>query len=267
MHFSRRFTGILAALAIVVLAWPAMALDYVVVKAAGNTNYKPGDVLAETTEITIAEKQSMTLIDALGRKLLLKGPLSGDLAQLSASQNNGEAAKVELGSGRSSNIIGALSNLLKTETVNSVSVGAFRNLAAGDPSTDPWAIDVTQADDHCVQEGRSATFWRADAGKVDQLILEASNGSEKANISWPASYEEVEWPLEVALNDGAAYKMGMADGQVRDLKVHMVPDNLPTRAHQAAWMAERNCAQQALLLVLTAEIDALVNDLAKGGQF
>ena len=53
----------------------------------------------------------------------------------------------------------------------------------------------------------------------------------------------------------------------RAFTVHVVPSSLPTGAHQAAWMAKRRCDRQAPLLVLTAEVDFLIDELARNGRF
>ena len=74
--------------------------------------------------------------------------------------------------------------------------------------------------------------------------------------------------MELSVADGQVYLVRMeGQGEVKPLTLHRVPGDLPTRVHRAAWVADKGCADQSVLLVVTSDVKLLIDALAKGGKF
>ena len=243
----------------------AAADQFVIIQGEAAPAFSAGDIVGEDNRLSVADGITLTLIDGDGRKIRIVGPFAGSISELNLASGDGkdkdQPSKSE--TTPSSDIVQVISGLLQQAARDT----AKRAVPLGRQMSDPWLINVSVADHHCVKKLRNARFWRSNFRDSDRFVLETRNLRQRAGIAWPAGTDELEWPLEVELEDGGAYLMRTSRIDPRPFIIHLVPESLPTRAHQAAWMADRACKEQALLLVLTAEVDLFVNDLAKKGRF
>lgn len=247
---------------LVAAAVAAAAADYVVVRGGEASNFEVGQIIDGEAPVSLADGEALTLIGGHGRKIRIEGPYQGTLAKIDPQSYRTQLSNQTGGSDatRSLNVVAAVSNLLRKD-------GAGSGADAARRMSDPWMIDVSEPADHYIRDQRSALFWRAETGASDNLKLEAKSFDRSVGIPWPAGADRLEWPVEIAIEDGGNYRMETSRFDPLAFTVHLVPSSLPTRAHQAAWMAKRKCDRQALLLVLTAEIDFLIDDLARKGRY
>lgn len=242
----------------------AAADQFVIIHGKATPALSAGDVVGTDSQLSIAAGITLTLIDSDGRKIRIAGPFDGSIRDLQLESGAGKVEDRPSKSGAASlNVVKAIAGLLR----QAASESADRAIPLGRQMSDPWLINVSVADHHCVKALQSARFWRSNFRDSDRFVLETRNLRQRAGIPWPAGTDELDWPLEVEFEDGGSYLMQTSRINPRPFTIHVVPDSLPTRAHQAAWMADRACKEQALLLVLTADVDLFVNDLAKKGRF
>ena len=256
-----------------VIAGAAMAAapEVVVVKVTRAPQFTTGDILDLSKPIKLPEGASLTLVDTSGRKIHLKGPYSGLLDTLGKGETSASGSSSQgkgFGLGNKINVVKSLARLFKSSAVDTSSLGAFRGVSKSLSMPEPWLIDVSQQGDYCVNKGNPVTLWRPSSGDNSVMLMQETASKATANIKWTRGVNQLDWPMEVPLNDGADYLVfsgGMAKST--KLTVHLVPEDLPTRIHKAAWMAENKCDKQATLLVVFSDIDKLIDQMAKEGKF
>ncbi len=267
-----RFSIFIIALAAFFAAAPAFAANYVVVKSQEAAWLKPGDIIDSSKMFVLPEKASITLINSSGLKIRIDGPFSGNIDKAAggkaAAVSKKSGSPTGLGLGMKVDVIQNLSRLFKTAMVDSGSFGVFRGVgdATGMPET--WMVNVAESGDYCVKKRQAVTLWRPKKGSAKDLTLVSIETRQKTKVSWPSGADRISWPVEIPISDGATYQaqIGGLRGPVK-LTLHMVPDDLPTRSHQATWMTGKKCDKQALLLIVSMDIDIFINEQAAKGQF
>lgn len=244
----------------------AGAAEVVVVKSLGAPAYRMGDIVDLSKAINIPDGGVVQMIDAAGKKIQIKGPID-KVWNTKADGTPPAAADADAhsqsGLGVRIDVVKSLANLLKTAVKDTSGVGAFRSLS-GDSQPDPWVINVDEQGHYCTRPGQPVALWRGNKSGNATLSLAAGDGPNATDVTWPTGESQVAWPLEVAVRDGATYKAKLSGWAApKTFTLHSLPKDLPTRGHQAAWMAENNCVDQAVLLVVSADIDKLLDSMAR----
>lgn len=230
------FIGIL----LMTAAFSAQAQQLVVI-ASGAPSLKPGQVVKSGTAIEIPAGASVTLVSETGKTVTLKGPFSGPAK--AGGQGGGKG-------GADDKLIASLSGLLSGSGKETGSLGAMRAVAPLKPPSDAWVINTGKSGDFCVQAKGPVMLWRGKAAKARILTLKNLTDKSKSKAEWPAGSATLEWPSKVTLADGARYLLRMKGSRAaRKLKLHLVPGDLPSDAHRAAWMARNGCEKQARRLL------------------
>ena len=247
-----------------VLTLPALSAELVVMKVDGDTQYAVGDVIQSTDTIEIAKDTSVLLISSLGEKIKIAGPFVGTLGgQEESAQNVSKEVKAP-GIGLNVNLVQSLARLFKKQVVDSSSLGAFRSLGAGVLS-DPWSYDIYQEKSYCYETVTELKIWRSKAGRAEKVRLSA--GQDHIDLMWKAGEHDLSWPADLPAQTATQYSAQLANGEQVAFELHKVPGDLPTRIHIAAWMAEKKCDQQAMLLVVNSDVDKMLEGLAQDGKF
>jgi len=193
-----------------------------------------GEIVDGERSVSLARAASVTVITARGKSITRAGPYSGKLA--------------EGGAGGKKDLLAALSALLAVGSGGS-SLYVTRGAAAAGPD-DPWQVDVTRSGDHCVPAASPIALWRPGSEKAGALWLKSIGSGEQLEITWAAGAPTLAWPAQPAPIDGAVYLARLQGwSTAARLVLHVVPAELPTEAHRAAWMAEHGCAEQAKALL------------------
>jgi len=247
----------------------AWASDYVVVKAEGMPEFSLGDIVNSDAGLSVPKGGKLTVINGSGKKILVAGPYEGNLAKLEAAKSSRKTTSGSrpLGLGVKVNVVGALARLFKENVLSTTRLGAFRSVGGAQTISNPWVIDVATAGHFCFGEGQTLPLWRAKSDKAGSITLANQKTGEKTNVSWAKGDAMVDWPLEVPFGDGGVYSAMQGNKDTKTLTLHKIPAELPTRIHKAAWMAENNCSQQAMLLVVSADVDKLLDTLSEEGKF
>ncbi len=246
-----------------VVSVPVMAAQLVVVGVEGNVPVGLGDIVDDVKPMILGEGTALTLINANGQKLKVTGPHKGPLGGKKAVAAEGSAKGAGLNIGY--DVVKSLAGLFKSQ-VDAKSLGAFRAAPAKVPG--PWMYNVGSEASYCLGAGEKPKLWRESARKKQIVNLTDQTGASKKTLVWKKGISTLSWPSAIPFKSGATYKAKVGKkGKEQAVKVHVVPNDLPTRAHQAAWMMEKGCGEQARLLVVTANIDRMIQDLEKAGQF
>ena len=98
--------------------------------------------------------------------------------------------------------------------------------------------------------GGAITLWRATSDTSSALKLTHKESRASADLEWPAGAATIGWPAAVPIENGADYLLRPKAMLVaRKMTLHLVPGDLPSDAHRAAWMAEAGCTSQAMILI------------------
>ena len=215
----------------------ARAQDLVVVSSTA-PSVAPGQMIKSDASIDVPAGASVTLVSESGKILTLTGPHSG-LPGLEGRGGGGDA-----------NLLSSLSGLLSASGKETASLGTMRAVSPPKPPGDPWVINIGRSGDHCVAKGGPATLWRAKSAKAVTLTLKNLNDRSKAKAAWPAGAGTLQWPSGVTIAEGAKYLVRIKGSRTASkLVLHLVPDDLPSEAHRAAWMAGKGCVKQARRLI------------------
>lgn len=213
----------------------ATAAELVIISSTGN-DFKAGQVVDSSTDITLAERATLTLISQDGTVIKLQGPHSGPV-------------QVDDSTAKSAGLISSLKKIITGKNTEAGSLGVVRSAGGPEFPADPWAIIATRNGKYCISLSKPVVLWRPDSRKTRKLILKnTGNGSEVKTV-WHAGRNTLYWPRLLPLVDGATYRVDLSgERQLPKLTIIMVPD-LPTPAHAAAWMADHGCEKQALRLI------------------
>lgn len=250
-------------LVVMAISAPVFAAQLVVVGVSGNVPVGLGDIVDDAKPMVLEEGTSLTLINANGQKLQVSGPHKGPL--VSGDKANAAKAVADSGSGTGGDMVKALAGLFKSQ-VDTKSLGAFRAAPASVPG--PWMYNVASGAAYCLGDGQTPQLWRESARKKTVLSLSAENGGKSKTLVWKKGIKTLSWPSSIPFESGASYKTKVGKkSKEQTVTVHQMPNDLPTRAHQAAWMAGKGCEEQARILIVTANVDHMIQDLEKAGQF
>ena len=145
-------------------------------------------------------------------------------------------------------MIAMLSRLVGPKSMDQSSIGTVRS-GVGKPPPNPWAIDVKRRGAHCVK-ANSVKFWRTKSRKSARFLVLPMPGGPKVKVKWPKRTALLKWPESAPLTDGTTYKIKVSGMPTKTINLHLAPSNLPTPAHNAAWMVGKGCMVQAKALLM-----------------
>ncbi|MFQ5756022.1 MAG: hypothetical protein ACE5H7_07985 [Acidiferrobacterales bacterium] len=216
--------------------WATTNAAQLVVIASNAPALKAGAIVDGAASITLSPGVTVTLISPEGKTIKLKGPYKG--------------TPEPLPSGKTNNLLSSLSRIVTGPPENDPSLAVFR-AAPGAARPGVWAINVGRSGVYCVRPDEPVTLWRAHAGKKVVLTVKQVGGQQReTRTEWSQGKRTMIWPAELPLADGVTYLARPIGGyRWANLTILLVPTELPTQAHRAAWMAENGCARQARILV------------------
>ena len=229
-----------AAMAFLILfGWLASAdaADLLILNST-QSDLPEGGIIDGTAMLSIAAGARLTLVGEAGRKITLKGPFSGAPG----------AAEQAAGNGFGSRMLAALSRLIVGMPADRSEIGGLRG-TGGAFSDDIWMVSVSTTGDHCLRTEIPTQLWRPQADKTVALSIRRPRQTW-VRAEWPAGQETLAWPGGVELTDNTAYLVRLGSGfAVNKVTVHLLPSDLPSDFHRAAWMSETGCLRQARLLL------------------
>ena len=232
----RRYLALLpmALVAVPASTWAAELL----VIGSENSEVREGAIVDSAAPLRLAAGARLTLLAEDGTTVTLEGPFDG-------------APPAEPGAAPAEQSL--LSSLKGVFSSSARETGGTTRGATSRGASDAgaaWLIDTGAPGNVCARPGGPATLWRAKTDKATVLTLSHKGARTSAEIDWPLGVATLDWPAAVPLENGADYLMRIKGVLVaRTVTLHLVPGDLPSDAHRAAWMAGRGCLPQARALL------------------
>jgi len=233
----KAFFPIAWAFAIFLAAQPARAEMVVIASTAAGV--KAGEIIKTGASITVPAGGSVTMVSESGNAVTVTGPFSGIPKTAGGSKGGGDLVK-------------SLAGLVAGGGKSSGSLGTMRAAPGGGPAdpADPWMVNVGKPGKQCFSKSGKTVLWRAKPVRPSELKLKNLADKTRVKTPWPAGANTLPWPKGFALSDGATYLARLkGNRKAAKIVIHLVPDDLPTKAHKAVWMAKRGCVGQARLLL------------------
>lgn len=226
-----------------VLGNTAWSGNLVVFEAKG-AGLKAGQVIDSTHPLVLADGESASLIADTGRIIHLKGPHKGPpLAEGNKNDSVKEAMASLVDSGsKEKGALGA------TRSADS----AFKMAKDGKTIPDPWMIDITQGGNHCYQENKPLVFWRPDSSTDTTIRVVVGDNAWKAHTEWPKGKDNLMLPANVPLQNGINLTTEM-DSRKTESVLHVVPNTITSDPVKMAWMHEKGCKTQFMVMLNTVE--------------
>jgi len=230
-----------AALAALLLAGPALAVQLVVVQSSSR-QYEVRKLVASDKPIQLAEGEEVTLVSPAGKSYKLKGPYQGSPTAESAGGDDKTRLK------------GALSSLFGKGGENVAAAGAIRGgpdeEAEVDRDVPVWRLVPGADPAQCVVEGAPAVLWRRDASAEADVILRDVAHDRAVELVWPAGSHDLGWPDTLPRIDGAIYLLRDKDAlRSSSLVVRELSAEAASGPQAVAWLAAMGCERQARRLL------------------
>lgn len=223
--------GVLAALAFI--APTVASAEEMVVAAARGIDLKPGQKVDSSQPLKLGEGQHVTLISLSGVTLKLDGPYDKPPAQAS-------------GGGV---VSAALAALVTQQGARTIEAGVTRSAASVSILPDPWVLDISRSGTVCLREGQPAIFWRPSSASAATFSVVPADRTWKAEATWPKGSNRLLASGVLAVQADTVFFVSLDEGDEAAITVNGVPDDLPTKAMQAAWLAQQGCEAQAEALL------------------
>jgi hypothetical protein len=227
------------------LAWtaalPASAADWLVVVRSNSQAWLQGTKIDGTAVLTLEEGTQLTLISEDGLSLTLLGPYSA--APLLTKPEHAPEGLIE-----------SLSPLLADPSNDETVIGAFRT-SDDDREALAWLVDAAVLKENsgviCRDASHPLSIARPRRTEWPAASLERLGSGHRAELFFSA--DVVLWPETLPADEGARFRLTIAGhSPPSEFVVALLPTDLPTPAHRAAWMADHGCRVQARRLILSS---------------
>ena len=229
--------AILAGLALLATTAGARAGQLVVVSDSEAAGFARGSLIEEGTSVKIPDGQKLSLIDASGRGLTLRGPFEG-------------AVRAAPGGGGNEAVLQAVKAILVP--VQNTALGAVRDGGKVERPPDARMVDISSNTTQCVAAGEPIELWRPIPIRKTTLLLTRLGTGERASAEWPAGAATLAWPGALQPADGETYAAQLTDNSVRArFGLKFVPLGAGSSVEIAEKLARAGCQAQAELLLET----------------
>ena len=215
----------------------AMA-DVLVVRATGPSarSYPAGKSLADAAKVTLQANDTLVVLDARGTRTL-RGPgtfTPGGPAQASRT------------------------SLASVTPQRRARIGAVRSvgMASSNVPRSPsiWHVDVAKSSNICVTDPAHVTLWRANSARPVELTVTPNSGRART-VSLAGGQATAPWPADLAIADGAGYRLGWAGAPAPTTITFRTLPAKPTALNDmAASLIQHGCDAQLDLLIETVKL-------------
>lgn len=206
----------------------AAAAEDAVLLASTAPGYAPGMVVTTGERLLLPDGASLTLLLRSGQMLRLRGPLETSLDRAMPAREGSAAA---------------LAEAFRLRGVDASVIGGTRTtgFARLRPQARDVAVDAGRSGTYCI--GPSDTIWltRPASGPASLALRHRGN---LRSLAWPAGAARIEWPADVAVEDGDRFEV-LADGTaLATLTFHTVTGTGPSEAAEIAEGMLLGCREQ-----------------------
>ncbi|MEA3003042.1 MAG: hypothetical protein QOH81_1830 [Sphingomonadales bacterium] len=223
-------------ISVLLLGAGAAMADILVVRSVGPSakSFPLGKRLPDNARIVLKANDQLTLLDGRGTREL-RGP--GSFTAASVSSAPAQLASAGSVGGRRARI------------------GAVRGVETG-PLRPPtiWHVDVAKSANVCVSPPSRVSLWRADPGEAAVLTV-AGAGAAARRLSWPAGAATLDWPEDLAVADGAEYRLSWAGAATpTTIRFRTLPQRPAGLEATASMLIAAQCTAQLDLLIDTVRM-------------
>ncbi len=223
--------SLVAILLTIPFASSAQALGQFIVMDSVGLPVKPGQEIDLTRPLTLRSGEKLSLIGYNGFIMNFVGPTTVTAAQV-ANPYGGKFFDP---------LRSLVEKLEKSGTLRSASAG-------GRALENPWHIDVTRPGSRCVIDRAPVTVWRDSATQAQTLVIGPAGASWAATVEWPRDSDLMALGSDVRFDNGERV-LAELEGVANELTIHVIPRSVVSPAAQAAWMIEKGCEEQAVVIV------------------
>jgi len=239
---ARSLFGGLAIAAIAATLCPGTAFaGTIVVRSNGPSAgaYPPGKSLDPASSIPLKPGDSVTVLDSKGTHVL-----------------NGPGIVRVSGSGTASAT--GVAALLANTGARQSRTGATRSAVGGGAPhpTNVWYVDSSRAGAACVADVGKVAVWRPVGDLAGDLKITRLGDGKAASVSFGAGQAVRAWPDDLAVTDGASFKLegaGLTSPTTVKIKsLESVPEGLDATAQV---LLAKGCTNQIDLLITATKVD------------
>jgi hypothetical protein len=181
--------------------------------------YVPGMVISSTDRLSVPDGASATLLFESGEMLRLRGPFEGALGQRQVKPGDSGIA--------------GLAEMFRMHGVDATVIGGTRSTGASRPgmAIDDVQVDPQRSGTYCVEQSTSVWISRP-AG--DERSYAVHRKGSRRTLGWPAGAARIEWPADVAIEDGSQFEIATDGAAHAMVTFHAMP---PAAASDAAKVA------------------------------
>ncbi len=212
----------------------AAAADILVVRSVGPSmkSFPPGKRLQQGTRIVLKANDRLDVLDGRGTRTL-RGP-----GNFVAGAATGAIASTAPVSGQRARI------------------GAVRGIDGGElrpPSI--WHVDMTKSSTICIAQPRGVTLWRANATPALALTISRLPDGGRRQIMWEAGSSTVAWPADMAIADGAEYRLSWPGAATpTSLRFRTLPQRPGGLEDLASSLISNQCQAQLDMFIETVRL-------------
>lgn len=232
----RFFFSISLTLALAFISSHARAAAMVVIDSL-NHPLSVGTIIDGKLPLEIGERQRLKLLSADGSAFSLEGP------------SNEAPDPRELDDDLT--FIDSIVRITTTDFENSNRIGAYRKWS---DAKDPWPVEfnVEQGGNFCLKWATKPIFIRKRPvfPKPEDATLTNKRTQQSGDLSWSKRQNDTLWPLGLPFHSGDKYLLSY-NYKPTEFIFRWIPREISQTAHQAAWMEQNDCFEQARNLLDT----------------
>jgi hypothetical protein len=207
----------------------AAAAEVLIVRATGPSakNFRAGSKLADNAKFSLKQNDSLVLLDKKGTRTL-RGP--GNFTPTSPPQ----------------------APMATATNTKRARIGATR--APPTEQADFWAIDVARSSNVCLADTQNVALWRADTGKPMTLTVTREQDGTTSEIEWARLQDRMAWPSDMAIREGATYRLSWAGAQAPTrITFRMLPSKPEDTEAAASLLIQKGCEAQLDMLIQASQ--------------
>ncbi len=212
---------------------PARAEDYVVMEST-SPRYADGTLLTLADRVKLKAGENLLLLNSAGGLRKIAGPFDGFLKP---------------GKKTADGMTEVLSRIVRLRKAESRSIGAMRGYWR-DHLPPKEIIDIENNPVRCISGKRALAIELRLAGPPQLAQFWREGRADRVHLRWPAANVPIRWPAAVEIENGGRFFVLPSKAQAAYVfTISILPATFPSRAHEAMWLWQHGCRDNARSVV------------------